>query len=216
MSDLVQKILPGHLSTGSPRVTDSPPQREHLKGAFLLLSAFFVVYCCRPEEWILPLRYIPVAKVTAGGALLALLASAGRAERKLKDLPREAMYLLALIGVLLLSAILSPVWKGGAVTHTIDFAKVFLVFVLVFVLITDMKRLRRIIFVQTASVMVLTAISMAKGHNRPRLDGVIGGVFSNPNDLAFAIVLCIPFTLAFLITSKGLLRKLFWSGGILV
>ena len=216
MSDLVQKILPGRLSTGSPRVSGAPPQSEPLKAAFLLLSAFFVVYCCRPEEWILPLRYVPVAKVTAGGALLALLASAGRAERKLKDLPREAKYLLGLIGVLSLSAVLSPVWKGGAISHTIDFAKVFFIFVLVFVLITNIKRLRRIIFVQTASVVVLTAISVAKGHDRPRLEGVIGGVYSNPNDLAFAIVLCIPLCLAFLITSKGLLRKLCWSGGLLV
>jgi O-antigen ligase len=42
------------------------------------------------------------------------------------------------------------------------------------------------------------------------LEGVLGGIYSNPNDLAFAIVLSLPFCLAFLVTSKGVLRKLAW------
>ena len=216
MSDLAQRRWAGGFSSRFPRAFTAPRKREALAGAFFFLSAFFVVYCCRPEEWILPLRYVPVAKITAGGALLAFLLSAGRAGRRLKDLPREAGYLLALIAVLSLSAILSPVWKGGAVSHTIDFAKVLIIFALIFVLVTDIQRLRRIIFVQTASVALLTVISIAKGHDRPRLEGVIGGIYSNPNDLAFAIVLCIPFALAFLITNKSLLGKLVWAGGLLV
>lgn len=216
MSDLMQKVVPPRIVNRFRRGVAASPKREALTGGFFFLSAFFVVYCCRPEEWILPLRYLPVAKITAGGALLALLFGGSKAERKLKDLPREAKYLLALIAVLCVSAVLSPVWRGGAIVHTIDFAKVFVVFLLVFLLVTDIKRLRRIIFVQSASVVVLTAISIAKGHSRPRLEGVIGGIYSNPNDLAFAIVLSIPFCLAFLITSKGVLRKLMWSVGILI
>jgi O-antigen ligase len=189
--------------------------RRTFSGGFFFLSAFFVIYCSRPEDWLPLLRIIPIAKITAGGAILALLFSGGTAQSKLKDMPREAKYLLALILLLFVSAALSPVWKGGAVSHTIDFAKVFIVFLLVFVLVNDIERLRRIIFVQSASVMLLTVISIAKGHNRPRLEGVIGGIYYNPNDLAFAIVLSIPFCLAFLITSKGVLRKLFWATGIL-
>jgi len=81
--------------------------------------------------------------------------------------------------------------------------------------VTNIPRLRRIIFVQSASLILLTIISMAKGHNRPRLEGVIGGVYSNPNDLAFAIVLCIPYCLAFLVTSKSLIGKIAWASGIL-
>src|SRR5215467_11120801 len=165
MSDLAQRRSLAGFSARFPRSLSSPRRREALAGAFFFLSAFFVVYCCRPEEWILPVRYVPVAKITAGGALIAFLVSASRAERKLKDLPREAGYLLGLIAVLFLSAVLSPVWQGGAVSHTIDFAKVLIIFALIFVLVTDIKRLRRIGFVQTTSVAVLTAISIAKGHN---------------------------------------------------
>ena len=57
---------------------------------------------------------------------------------------------------------------------------------------------------------------MIKGHSRPRLEGVIGGLYSNPNDLAFAVVLTMPFCLAFLLTSKSAMAKLVWVGGMLI
>jgi len=52
------------------------------------------------------------------------------------------------------------VWKGGAVSHTVDFAKVFVVYVLIFVLVTDIPRLRRIVYVQSASVVGMTGTSV--------------------------------------------------------
>ncbi len=191
-------------------------RRAPLGGAFFWLSAFYVVYCARPEDWIPGLQYIPLAKITGVLAFLGLLMSLGRTQRKFKDLPRESFYLLAMIGVLTLSAFLSPIWRGGAVNHTIDFAKVYVAWVLTFLLVTNFARLRRVIFIQSASVVVISAVSIIMGHSRPRLDGVIGGIYSNPNDLAFAVVLTLPFCLAFLLTSKKFLIKLGWTGGILI
>jgi O-antigen ligase len=196
--------------------TKQAPKREPLSGAFFWLSAFYVVYCARPEEWIPGLFYIPLAKITGIFAFLGLLFSLGRTQRKLKDLPRESFYLLALIGVLCLSALLSPIWRGGALSHTLDFAKVYVAWVLTFLLVTDFKRLRRVIYIQAASVVVISAMSIIKGHSQARLEAVIGGIYSNPNDLAFAIVLTLPFCLAFLLTAKSLLIRLSWGGGILI
>ena len=200
--------------TGAREVKVRKP--ANLNGAFFWLSAFYVVYCARPEDWIPGLKYIPLAKITGFLALLGLLNSLGRTQRKLKDLPRESGYLLALIGVLFASGFLSPIWKGGAVNHTIDFSKVYIVWVLTFLLVTDFKRLRRVIYIQAASVAVISAVSIIMGHSRPRLEGVIGGIYSNPNDLAFAIVLTLPFSLAFLLTAKGAVIKLCWTGTILI
>jgi O-antigen ligase len=213
MPDLKQRKVPLGLSNRHSGAAFRKPQVSGV--AFAFLSAFFVVYCSRPEEWIILLHYIPVAKVTAGGAMLALLV-AGRSERKLKDLPREGRLLAGLIILLFVSALLSPVWRGGAFSHTLEFSKIFVIFVLMFLLVTDMRRLRRLIFVQAASMMVVTAISIAKGYNTPRLEGVIGGIYWNSNDLAFAIVLSIPFCLAFLISSGSALRKLGWGVGLLI
>jgi hypothetical protein len=185
------------------------------KSGFLWLSAFFIVYCARPEDWIPGLSHIPLAKMTGILAILALLFSLGRTKRTFKDVPKEGKILLAMIILLLIGAPLSPVWKGGAVSQTIDFAKVFVAWILTFLFVTTFDRLRSIIFIQTISVTIISVVSIIKGRNQPRLEGVIGGIYSNSNDLAFAVVLTLPFALAFLITSRSHLKKVLWFLGIL-
>ncbi len=186
------------------------------KSAFFWLSGFFVVYCARPEDWVPGLKYLPLAKITAILAMWGLYNAMGRTKRTVKDLPKEARILLIMIGLLYVGAFLSPIWIGGALNRTIDFSKIGIAWVLVFLLITSFDRLRRIIFVQTFSVVVVCAIAIVKGHNLPRLEGVLGGIYGNPNDLAFAIVLTLPFVLAFMVTSRNPVVKVFWLCGMLV
>ncbi len=88
-SEVMERGAPAGWGKRFAPPVNAPRKSAALNGAFFFLTAFFVVYCCRPEEWILPLRYLPVAKITAGGALLAFFASAKKSERKLKDMPRE-------------------------------------------------------------------------------------------------------------------------------
>lgn len=191
------------------------PKKEALSGAFFWLTAFYVVYCARPGDFFQLFGYIPLAKITCFLALLSLLVAAGKAPRRFDDLPKEGRYLLAIIALQFLGAFLSPVWKGGAFFSTVDFAKVYVAWVLTFLLITTLTRLKRIIFLQSASVAVVSFVAILKGHSVPRLDGVIGGFYSNPNDMAFAIVLSLPLCLAFLLTAKNGLRKGLWCFGML-
>jgi len=186
------------------------------KSGFFWLSAFFFVYCARPEDWFPGLKYIPCAKVTAILAMWGLFTALGKTKRTFKDVPKEGKLLLLLIGLMFVSGFLSPIWKGGAINHTIDFSKVWIAWMLTFLLITSFERLRHIIEIQAASVAVICLISIIKGHNQPRLEGVIGGIYSNPNDLAFAIVLTLPFLLAFLVTSKNVFKKCLWALGMLI
>jgi O-antigen ligase len=189
---------------------------QALSGGFFWLSAFYFVYCARPEDWLPGLKYVPLAKISSLLALLSLLMSVGKTKRGFRDLPKEAFYLLLMIGMLFVSALSSQVWKGGAFFHTVDFSKVYIAFVLTFFLVTTVARLQRIIFIQASSVALVTAVSIAKGHSQPRLEGVLGGIYSNPNDLAFAIVLSMPFCLALLLNSKNVLHKAAWLLAILV
>ena len=131
-------------------------------------------------------------------------------------MPKEGRYLLAIIVLQFTGAVLSPVWRGGAFFSTIDFAKIYLAWVLTFLLITTTARLKRIIFLQSASVALVSVIAVVRGHSVPRLEGVMGGFYSNPNDMAFAIVLSFPFCIAFLLTAKGGLRKALWCFGMLM
>ncbi|MGB0103082.1 MAG: O-antigen ligase family protein [Candidatus Sulfotelmatobacter sp.] len=186
------------------------------KGAFFGLAAFYFVYAARPADWIPLLNWAPLAKITGTLTVLAALFTAGLTPRKVKDLPREAFYLLALIAIMFISALLSPVWRGGAFFDTVDFAKVGVAWVLTFLLVTSLARFRRIVFIQAASVVVICAVAIIKGHSELRLSGVVGGIYSNPNDLALAIVLSLPFCLAFLLSAKSKVRKTAWCIGVLL
>jgi len=184
--------------------------------AFFWLSAFYVVYCARPEDMLPGLGFVPLAKITGIAAFLAFLFGSSKGKRKFRDLPTESFFVLAMVGILILSSLLSPVWKGGALSKTLDFGKVYIVWVLTFLLVTNLARLRRIVFIQAACVPMVCLLSIVKGGDRARLDGVLGGIYSNPNDLAFAIVLSLPFCLMFLLATRSKFRKLVWAAAMLV
>lgn len=199
----------------SAKLEGATPMGEKLNGAFFWLGAFYLMYCARPQEVIPGLGWLPVAKVTGALAIVGLGLSVGRAPRRLSDLPREAYCLLGIVGVLFASAILSPVWRGGAFFTTLDFSKVCILWVLAFLLITSIERLRRIIAIQAASVAMISVIALVKGYSVDRLNAVIGGIYSNPNDLAFAIVLSLPLALALLLTTRALWERSLWLLGML-
>lgn len=191
-------------------------KRDSLRWAFFWLTAFYFVYCARPEDWVPGLVYIPMAKITAVLAVLALLMNKSKAIRGLRDIPVEAKYLMAMITLFYASGFLSPVWRGGAVLHTLDFSKMLIAWLLTFLLVTDFSKLRRIIFIQAACVPLISFVSIVKGHSTPRLAGVLGGIYSDPNDLAFAIVLSLPFCLAFFLGTTNILKKFTWLGAMLI
>jgi len=201
-----ERVLESKRSAGTAKL---------LSGPFFWLSAFYLVYCARPEDWIPGLSHVPLAKITGILAFLGMFSSLNSSKRRFKDLPRECHYLLAMSGILFVSGLFSPIWKGGAINHTIDFSKVCIAWILTFLLISDFARLRRIIFIQAGSVALICIVSIVKGHSQARLEGVLGGIYSNPNDLAFAVVLSLPFCLAFLLTAKNGLKKVLWLVGML-
>ena len=190
--------------------------QEDFSGSVFWLSAFYFVYCARPEDWIPGLHHAPLAKIAGASAALSLLLTVGKSPRGFKDLPRESF----------LSARSDhrPVRFCGVFTglarrrffSAFDFSKVYIAWILTFVLITTLARLRRVIFIQAVSVAAVSLVAIVKGHSVPRLVGVIGGIYSNPNDFAFAIALSLPFCLAFLVSATDLLRKALWLLGILV
>jgi O-antigen ligase len=200
-----------------PRGLTLPKKRkEAVGGAFFWLGAFFFVYCARPEDWVPGMNYLPLAKITSILALVALAMSFGKTKRSARDIPKEGIYLGLMIAVMFVASVTSPVWPLVSIFRTLDFSKVWIAWVLTYLLVTTFGRLRQLIFIQAGSVAVIALVSIIKGHNSARLEGVLSGIYSNSNDLAFAIVLALPFCLAFLLMAKGLVRKLAWAGVMLV
>jgi len=185
----------------------------HLMGAYWALLAFYVIYCARPEDWIPGLAYVPLAKITGGLAAVVALMTLGSGSRKL---PREVLYLALLIAQFWLAVPFSPVWRGGAFWSTLGFSKLLLIFPAMILVTQTLSSLRRLIFVQAGSTVLvaLASIALNARASAGRLTGAENGQYGNPNDLATALSIALPFCFAFLLKGRGVLRKVAWGVSI--
>jgi O-Antigen ligase len=122
-----------------------------------------------------------------------------------------------LVGQLFTTVPVSPVWPGGAFWHTLDFAKVLIIFIVIVSAVNTARRLWGIILIQSASVVAIAAVAVWRGRlSAGRLEGLLGGSYSNPNDLALAAVISLPLCLALLSLSRSRLGKAAWTMAILL
>src|SRR6202521_697511 len=215
---LNERIRSGQLddqTTATKRVVYARPS-EPLHGAYFWLSLFYFVYCARPQDWIPGMQLFPLAKIAGILTIAALLLSLGKTKRSFSALPRETFYLLSINLLFFISAVLSPVWKGGAFFRALDFLKVSVAWILLYLVVTTFKRLTRLVFIQACSVIAVCIVSLIKGRSHARLDGVLGGIYANPNELALAIVLSLPFCFAFFLMTRGVFRKTVWAASMVV
>jgi len=187
------------------------------------LLLFIITYYIRPTDWYPVAARIPFGKITAflalAGLALVLLERGG-----ILHLPKEIIAVVLLFGHLCLT-IPFAAWRGGSFqVVVIDFSKVVAITVSLAVVVTTMARLRKLLFVQAATLTAMAMLS-AIGGNRlvlpgeafgNRVTGVEGGVFENPNDFAFMIALALPLCFAFMLRTSRPLRKAFWAVGLVL
>jgi O-antigen ligase len=98
------------------------------------------------------------------------------------------------------------VWMGGSIhTFTDLYAKVVLIFVLMLNTLTSPRRIEQftwLIVVASAYIAGRTVIDYARGINlieNGRVQGAVGGMFKNPNDLALNMVAVLPLAAVFIV-----------------
>jgi O-antigen ligase len=183
--------------------------------AYRALVVFTFLYYARPEDLIPGLHSIPVGKISGGLALVGLIA--GLAGNKIKNkLPLEMKLLLAMFAQLVLS-IPFAYWRGGAFDTVFNkFSKVVITALLVVLIVESIQQLRTLLFIQAASVAIVTSLSIIiHPGGFWRLHGLTGGILDNPNDLAINIAINWPLGLAFLLCTKGPIKKGLWGLGLL-
>jgi O-antigen ligase len=182
--------------------------------AYGALIVFSFLYYARPEDVIPGLSHIPWGKISGGIALLALIARLASGKLKTK-FPLELKLLLLLFAHLIVS-IPFAVWRGGAFAQVFEkFSKEVITAVLVSLIVVNIVQLRKLLFVQAASVAAMTVVSVIVHPGGARLQGALGGVFENPNDLAINIAINFPLCLTFLLASRGIWQKGLWAIGLL-
>lgn len=177
--------------------------------AYRALVVFSILYYARPEDLIPGLSYVPMVKIAGGIALLGLFFGLS-GQRAVKKLPAEVKTLFVMLAWLILT-IPFAWWRGGAFDTVFNrFSKGVIVALLVSLVVTRFEELRKLLFVQAISLVLMTAVSIVL-NRQLRMSGILGGVFENPNDLAISIALSFPLAFAFFLLAKGLGRKVFWA-----
>jgi O-antigen ligase len=182
--------------------------------AYYALVVFSFLYYTRPQDAIPGLAVVPVEKIVGGIALIAVVA--GLATRRLKAKVPLEIKLLVLLFADLCVAVPFAYWRGGAFSVVFQqFSKAVVIALLVALVVQNVGQLRRLLWVQAAAVAIMTWLSILLRPGGDRLQGVLGGIFENPNDLAVDIAINWPLCLALLLAARGPVRKAFWAIGLL-
>jgi hypothetical protein len=183
--------------------------------AYRALVLFSYIYFLRPEDFIPGLSYVPIGKIAGGIALLALIFGTRAKDRA--RIPIE-LKLLALLLVHMLVTIVFATWHGGAFDFVVNrFSKGVIVAFLIFMVVSKVDEIRKLLLIQAASIALVTIASvLVHQTSEGRLLGIQKGILENPNDLAINIAINFPLCVAFLLGSKGAVRKLFWSVSLVV
>ena len=192
-----------------------PDQQERSRMGYWTMVVFSFLYYFRPGDIIPGIAPLHLAKITAFCAVIALLLGTNRVRSR--KLPIEIKIILALF-VWLIITIPFASWRGGSFALVFfEFSKVVIVAFTLVLTVARLAELRRLILMQALGVSLMTiAAVIVNNRMQGRLAGMGNGLLSNPNDLAMNIALNWPLCLGFLLTGRGIVKKLFWAGIMLV
>lgn len=192
------------------------------RAAFAGMLLFTALLFLRPND-LFPeiLGTFPLAKVVVVGTVLAYLnARLGRGA--LTIWPRELTCVLVIASV---ATVLVPIALAArdSLASLVDvYLKVVCVFVLMINVVDRLSRLRRLVglAVTCGAVLAVFAVrSYARGEflaGAGRIQGVVGGLFSDPNDLAAGFAVLFPLAVGLALTRRGVARAMFMGTSVLL
>jgi len=185
---------------------------------YMGLLAFTAVLLLRPQDTIKALEPLHLAEVCAFVGIGPMLIHRFTHRLPIFRVTPETLGVIALGLVILVTAPFS-IWPGGVVEVFLDYLKIGVVFVLMLNTLTTPRRLERItwlIVVCCGYVATRAVFDYARGVNLVedgRVQGAIGGIFGNPNDLALNMVTFMPAALMIALTARqSAIRRLLAAG----
>jgi len=192
-------------------------KRGHAASFAGILAFTFLVYF-RPYELFPSLAWLSnSAFVVALITVVVFIPTQLGLENRITAAPREVKLALALLvtGILSIPLAVEPARAFGSF---IEYFKVIAIFIVMVNVIRTYKRLHLLILLVLLVSCVLSFSALydyARGNlalEGRRIAGLVGGLFSNPNDLALHLVTMIPLSLACMLSSRGTLKKILYLG----
>jgi O-antigen ligase len=185
-------------------------------GVFL----FSLMLYFRPYEWSTSLSWLSSAAFWIAVATIAIyLPTQLGLEGNLTVRTPEVTFVLLLLLLAILSIPLSLSPSAG-LTALSDYAKVVMIFIVMVNVVRSEARLRILLlltFVASAIVSISAMNDYLSGNlTLQRISGSIGGIFSNPNDLALHLVTMTPLAFALFLGTSNPFKKVFYAAATLI
>lgn len=192
-------------------------RRGHLISYLGLLLFTFILYY-RPYEYVQALASLTsMAFWTALLTLAVFFPTQFSLEGTLTARPREVNLVLLLCVAALLSIPLAISPGEGWQTFIDPFAKAVLMFIVIVNAVRTERRLKWLMFVglSVGCVLSVGALNNYRLGNLTvegyRIEGVIGNLFGNPNDMAIHLITMLPIAVALMFSARGLHKRLFYG-----
>jgi len=183
--------------------------------AFTCFLLFTAVLFLRPQDILPPLEFLHLAEMFAILGLVSLFVGRLARRQPITRVTPELLGVLAFGAVILGTAPFS-LWVGGSIAVFTDmYAKVILIYLLAVNAIQSPRRLERITWVLILVVGYVgfrAMVDYVRGENLisrgTRVQGSVGGIMQNPNDLALNMVAFVPLAVLFAFEGRTALRRL--------
>jgi O-antigen ligase len=184
--------------------------------SFAGLFLFTFVLYFRPYEWSVSLTGLStIAFWIAAATLLVFVPTQLALEGNITARPAEVNLLL----LLLLAALLSLTFaidRSVAWWSLVEYSKVAAMFIVMVNVVRTELRLKLLLWlvILVSIVVSIAAVIDYRAGNLAlegrRIAGVIGGLFSNPNDLALHLVVIVPIAIGLALATRNPLAKIFY------
>jgi O-antigen ligase len=177
--------------------------------AFGSLWLFTLLLYMRPNDLFPAIGSFPIVKIVALIAPIAYIFEQSRLGKPLINWMLEVKMVFLLISLAILFIPAAPFPQSSIDTITDTFIKTVIVFVLIIQVVNTRERLLSLLklVVICGAVLGFFAIkSFATGQftlGGTRIEGLVGGMFGNPNDLATALSILVPLAITLAIIQKG-------------
>jgi O-antigen ligase len=181
--------------------------------AFGLLLVFLLVLYSNVALIFKQLDSYRPAQVIAVAALIMMVIELGQLRQSFKLMWPQSAMVVAFLGACVISTPLS-IYVRHAVEQTSDVAKIVLVYLLLENVITNVRRLRMVMF-----TMIVGGLFPALGTINHYRSGILVehtraawvGLFGNPNEDAYALLILIPIAMAIARGSRSAVRIALWA-----
>jgi len=184
--------------------------------AYRGLILFTILLYLRPNE-LLPIGTFPLVKILTLGTLAAFFIERLSQGGSISAMPKPFKLLLVLAACVVVSIPVGLDPSASLASFTDLFLKILLIFLLMINVVTSFHRLRvmiEVLVLSAAFVAVLSLSDYFQGKHlveEVRATGALGGIFGNPNDLALAMNMLLPFAVALVLSRPNPLSKLLFS-----